>query len=329
MATMAPTTTATALPCRPCGSLSCWPMIGNWLERRVEDPLLQVGVVLQHEAEHRGQQQQQGEQRQEPVVRDQGGQVGTLVLGELVDRRRSGTPSTGCRRWKRSSPSSPRIPGLLATSRPPSRTLCRLARRPPCAMSSAADPAVTTAVTTLIDLEPAARRLADLVAAVTDDQLAGPPCARRTRSGDLVDHVDGLSQAFTAAATKDVGDAAPQGPSGDASRLTPDFRRAHPRPARRARRGLARPAGVDGDDPGRRRRPARRGRRAGGAQRAGRPRLGHRHGERAALRPDDASLAGRRRASWPSSRDRATRRPAAGLFGPEVPCPPTRRCSTA
>ncbi|MET0325326.1 MAG: TIGR03086 family metal-binding protein [Ilumatobacteraceae bacterium] len=76
----------------------------------------------------------------------------------------------------------------------------------------------------MIDLEPAARRLADLVAAVTDDQLAAPTVCPAYSLGDLVDHVDGLSQAFTAAATKELGDGEPQGPSGDASRLTPDFR---------------------------------------------------------------------------------------------------------
>ena len=46
------------------------------------------------------------------------------------------------------------------------------------------------------------------MAAVTDDQLAGPTVCPAYSLGDLVDHVDGLSQAFTAAARKDVGDAA-------------------------------------------------------------------------------------------------------------------------
>ena len=56
-------------------------------QRRVEDPLLQVRVVLQHEAEHRRQQEQQREERQKAVERDQRGQVRTLVLEELVDHR--------------------------------------------------------------------------------------------------------------------------------------------------------------------------------------------------------------------------------------------------
>ena len=41
--------------------------------------------------------------------------------------------------------------------------------------------------------------------------------------GDLIDHVSGLSQAFTAAATKDVGAATSQGPAGDAFRLSDDW----------------------------------------------------------------------------------------------------------
>lgn len=83
-------------------------------------------------------------------------------------------------------------------------------------------------MTTMIDLEPAARRLAGLVAAVTDDQLAGPTVCPAYSLGDLVDHVDGLSQAFTAAARKGLGDAVGQAPSGDAARLTADFRQRIP-----------------------------------------------------------------------------------------------------
>jgi uncharacterized protein (TIGR03086 family) len=83
-------------------------------------------------------------------------------------------------------------------------------------------------MTTMIDLEPAARRLAGLVAAVTDDQLAGSTVCPAYSLGDLVDHVDGLSQAFTAAARKELGDAVGQAPSGDAARLTADFRQRIP-----------------------------------------------------------------------------------------------------
>jgi uncharacterized protein (TIGR03086 family) len=75
-----------------------------------------------------------------------------------------------------------------------------------------------------VDLEPAARRLGDLVGAVPDELLDAPtPCPAYTL-GDLVDHVGGAALAFTGAAAKDLGDATSQGPSGDASRLTDDWR---------------------------------------------------------------------------------------------------------
>jgi uncharacterized protein (TIGR03086 family) len=74
------------------------------------------------------------------------------------------------------------------------------------------------------DLVPTATRLAELVRNVSDDQLAGPtPCPDYTL-GDLIDHVGGLALAFTAAATKEPVEGAPQGGSGDASRLGDDWR---------------------------------------------------------------------------------------------------------
>ena len=82
---------------------------------------------------------------------------------------------------------------------------------------------------TLIDLEPAARRMADLISGVPQDSLDAPtPCPKYTL-GDLVDHVGGLSLAFTAAATKAVGGDSAQGPSGQASRLGDDWRTRIPR----------------------------------------------------------------------------------------------------
>jgi uncharacterized protein (TIGR03086 family) len=75
-----------------------------------------------------------------------------------------------------------------------------------------------------IDLEPAARRTAAVVAAVTDDQLGRPtPCPEYTL-GDLLEHVGGLAQAFTAAATKVGTEASSGGPAGDVSRLPADWR---------------------------------------------------------------------------------------------------------
>jgi uncharacterized protein (TIGR03086 family) len=75
-----------------------------------------------------------------------------------------------------------------------------------------------------VDLTPAARLLGDLVAGVRDDLLDAPtPCPAYT-VGDLVDHVGGAAIAFTGAAVKDTGDVTAQGPSGDASLLTDDWR---------------------------------------------------------------------------------------------------------
>lgn len=80
-----------------------------------------------------------------------------------------------------------------------------------------------------VDLAPAARRLADLVGGVPDDLLDAPtPCPDYT-VGDLLDHVGGTAVAFTGAAHKDKGEATATGPSGDASRLTDDWRARIPR----------------------------------------------------------------------------------------------------
>lgn len=82
---------------------------------------------------------------------------------------------------------------------------------------------------TPVDVEPAATRMVDLISRIPDARLDAPtPCPAYTL-GDLVDHVGGLSLAFTAAATKTFGDASAQGPSGDASRLGDDWRTRIPR----------------------------------------------------------------------------------------------------
>ncbi|RZL82838.1 MAG: TIGR03086 family protein [Rhodococcus sp. (in: high G+C Gram-positive bacteria)] len=76
----------------------------------------------------------------------------------------------------------------------------------------------------MIDLEPATDVMAALVAGVRDEQLSAPtPCPELT-VGDLLDHVDGLSLAFTAAATKAPLDGGSQPPSADAARLGTDWR---------------------------------------------------------------------------------------------------------
>jgi uncharacterized protein (TIGR03086 family) len=76
----------------------------------------------------------------------------------------------------------------------------------------------------MLDLGPAARQMTELLGRVTDGHLTAPtPCDEYTL-GDLIDHVGGLSRAFTAAARKEFGPGVLQGPSGDAARLSKDWR---------------------------------------------------------------------------------------------------------
>jgi uncharacterized protein (TIGR03086 family) len=81
----------------------------------------------------------------------------------------------------------------------------------------------------MIDLGPAADRVAALLAHIDDGALAGPtPCPGST-VGDLVDHVSGLTLGFTASAAKqrDIADGPPPRP--DAANLGPDWRERIPR----------------------------------------------------------------------------------------------------
>ncbi|MEZ0577194.1 TIGR03086 family metal-binding protein [Nocardioides sp. MH1] len=74
------------------------------------------------------------------------------------------------------------------------------------------------------DLGPATATVRELLASVTDEQLALPtPCAEYT-VGDLVEHIGGLSQAFAGAARKAPLPGAEQGGHGDASRLEEGWR---------------------------------------------------------------------------------------------------------
>jgi uncharacterized protein (TIGR03086 family) len=76
----------------------------------------------------------------------------------------------------------------------------------------------------MLNLAPATRTLADLVAGIPDDLLAFPtPCPEAT-VGALLDHVDQLSTAFIAAASKTPLDDAGAPPKPDAARLGPDWR---------------------------------------------------------------------------------------------------------
>lgn len=76
----------------------------------------------------------------------------------------------------------------------------------------------------MLDIEPATRVLAGLIAGLDEGQLsARTPCTEASL-GDLLDHVDSFSFAFTAAANKQsLGRSGPP-PRPDASRLGPDWR---------------------------------------------------------------------------------------------------------
>src|SRR5690348_13384890 len=75
----------------------------------------------------------------------------------------------------------------------------------------------------MLELAPATRSLTDVVRGVRPDQLTGPTPCPEMSVGDLLDHVDGFSLAFVAAAAKTrLPDDA--GTSVDASRLGPDWR---------------------------------------------------------------------------------------------------------
>lgn len=73
------------------------------------------------------------------------------------------------------------------------------------------------------DLTPATQTLARVVAGLGDDQLGAPTPCHGVTVADLLDHVDGLSLAFTGAAAKDP-DAGRQPPAADGSRLGADWR---------------------------------------------------------------------------------------------------------
>jgi uncharacterized protein (TIGR03086 family) len=81
----------------------------------------------------------------------------------------------------------------------------------------------------LLDLEPATQALTRVVTGVRYDQLTAPtPCPEAT-VGDLLDHIDGLSLAFAAAARKERLEGNRGRASADASRLGDDWRIRIPR----------------------------------------------------------------------------------------------------
>ena len=75
-----------------------------------------------------------------------------------------------------------------------------------------------------LDIAPATRRLATVVAGVPDDSLGNPtPCSAYT-VGDLLDHIAGMTVAFTRAARKDLGEVGSPPPPGRAESLVEDWR---------------------------------------------------------------------------------------------------------
>lgn len=98
----------------------------------------------------------------------------------------------------------------------------------------------------IVELEPAARRLSDLVEHIGDDQLdAATPCGGRSVA-DVLDHVGGLVQAFAAAATKDLGPMTSTPPASGATRLSADWRTEIPDHARALARAWTDPAAWEG-----------------------------------------------------------------------------------
>lgn len=88
---------------------------------------------------------------------------------------------------------------------------------------------MSAAETTRYDFEPAAERVKAIVAGITDGQLSAPtPCDEYTVAA-VLDHVMGLTLAFTNAATKESTGAGSDGSAGRpepaAANLDPDWRR--------------------------------------------------------------------------------------------------------
>ena len=96
---------------------------------------------------------------------------------------------------------------------------------------------------TVHDLGPAARSMAQVAGAITDDQLSDPSPCPDWPVGAVLDHVMGLSLAFAGAAEKvpDQG-----GPTADAARLPADWRATLPRRLARLAEAWTDPAAWEG-----------------------------------------------------------------------------------
>lgn len=79
----------------------------------------------------------------------------------------------------------------------------------------------------MIELTTACQRTADLLAGVTDEQLDLPTPCEKLRLDELIAHIGGLAQAFTAAARKDFGPLTDTPPV-DGAQVESDWRTGYP-----------------------------------------------------------------------------------------------------
>lgn len=79
-------------------------------------------------------------------------------------------------------------------------------------------------MTSLVDLGPAARRLAELVEGVPEGALDGATPSGEYSLGDLLQHIERFAVVFAAAARKESGEIGSVPPSGDAALLPDDWR---------------------------------------------------------------------------------------------------------
>jgi uncharacterized protein (TIGR03086 family) len=75
-----------------------------------------------------------------------------------------------------------------------------------------------------IDLHPATRQMAQLLAGVPDDALTRPTPCPEFDVGDLVDHVDGFARVFAASARKELGALTATPPAPAHTNLAPTWR---------------------------------------------------------------------------------------------------------
>lgn len=81
----------------------------------------------------------------------------------------------------------------------------------------------------MLDLDPATREVARLLDGVSDDGLSGPTPCPGMPVAQLLDHLMGLSLAFTQAARKTVPEGGSRPPSSSADHLDPQWRTVLPR----------------------------------------------------------------------------------------------------